>query len=290
MLPPSGVSFPVEVQYATNEPLYTFIDGLHNKQIIKNKKLFKALLVLSGYDTQLKPNLYTFDRPQNSIEVLYKIIQNSNQTRGVKVVIPEGSTVSDIKTATQKAFAQFNSPSIDDAFTIKDEGYLFPDTYFFSINSTSDEIVTKLKQTFTEKTKILFAGKTEKEIKDIVIMASVIEKEGRNIEERKMISGILWKRIEISMPLQVDATFLYTKGKGTSDLTLDDLKEDSLYNTYIHKGLPVAPINNPGLETIDAALNPTSSPYLFYLHDKDGVIHYAKTFDEHVKNKNKYLK
>lgn len=287
---PVGALLPVEIQYRNDEPLYSFVDALYQGKIIKNKKIFRVLLVASGYDTKLKPNMYTFDKAENMLGVFYHIAKDSSNARGVKVVIPEGSTVSEIKIITEKAFSEFQAQPSVSVFTKRDEGYLFPDTYFFSINSTESEIVAKLKQTFTEKTKTLFAGKTESEIKDIVTMASIIEKEGRNAEERKMISGILWKRIEIGMPLQVDATFLYTKGKGTSELTLGDLKEDSLYNTYIHTGLPVGPINNPGLETLDAALHPTESPYLFYLHDKTGLIHYAKTFPEHIKNKNKYLK
>ncbi len=288
--PPTDVSFPIEVQFNTDQPLSTFIAELHQKKIISNVKLFKIILVVNGYDKKLKPNIYTFTHPQDIFSVAYSLATDSSQARGVKVVIPEGSTVKEIEGIVHKTFPLFETLDKIPAFTQTDEGYLFPDTYFFSINSTEGEIIAKLKQTFDEKTKTLFTGKTEQQIKDIVIMASIIEKEGRNVEERKMISGILWKRIEIGMPLQVDATFLYTKGKGTSELTLDDLKEDSLYNTYTRTGLPIAPINNPGLETIDVALNPTPSPYLFYLHDKDGIIHYAKTFPEHIKNKNKYLK
>jgi UPF0755 protein len=93
----------------------------------------------------------------------------------------------------------------------------------------------------------------------------------------------------MGMPLQVDSTFSYINGKNTYELTLDDLKIDSLYNTYKYKGLPPGPINNPGLEAITSALNPIKTKYLYFLTEKDGTIHYAKTFEEHKRNKERYL-
>lgn len=286
---PDGAVFPTEVQYHVDEPLSLFIDNLRDSGIIKNPKLFKVLLVVTRYDTRIKPNIYRFTEPQNMFMVFSDLVHNSEQAKGVKVVIPEGSTVRDIQNNIRQAFPEFakQTPS---SFSKTDEGYLFPDTYFFSINSTEADIVVKLKKTFNEKTADLFAGKSEREIRDAVILASILEREGRGKEEQKMISGILHKRMAIGMPLQVDATFLYTIGKGSVDLTTDDLKSDSPYNTYTRIGLPIGPIGNPGLETLEAALHPTDSPYLYYLHDKKGGIHYAKTFDEHIRNKNKYLK
>ncbi len=105
-----------------------------------------------------------------------------------------------------------------------------------------------------------------------------------------MIAGILLNRLEKGMLLQVDAPFVYLLGKESKDLTVEDLKLDNPYNTYVYKGLPPGPIGNPGLQAIEAALSPTQNEYLFYLHDNDGDIHYAKTFAEHVKNKKNYLK
>lgn len=128
-----------------------------------------------------------------------------------------------------------------------------------------------------------------RKISDVIIMASILEGEALP-KDRQVVAGILWKRLSIGMPLQVDATFRYINGKGTYDLTADDLKIDSPYNTYIHKGLPPGPISNPGIDAISASLNPIPTKYLYYLTEKDGTIHYAKTFTEHIANKNKYLK
>ena len=105
-----------------------------------------------------------------------------------------------------------------------------------------------------------------------------------------MISGILWKRIKEKMPLQIDAPFLYERGKGSAQLSRADLTEDSLYNTYTRTGLTPTPIGNPGYDSLYAAAHPISSEYYFYLHGSDGRIHYGKTYSEHLKNKRIYLR
>ena len=175
--------------------------------------------------------------------------------------------------------------------TQKDEGYLFPDTYLFFPNVTTEEITRTLKSNFNKKTESLGGEikKSEKAIKEILTMASILEKEARKREDIEIISGILWKRIEIGMALQVDAPFVYYNGKGTYNLTTKDLKTDSPYNTYTRKGLPVGPIGNPGIDSILAAIYPKSSPYLFYLSDRDGNIYYSANFEKHKKNKILYI-
>jgi UPF0755 protein len=151
-----------------------------------------------------------------------------------------------------------------------EEGYLFPDTYFFFGTADEQDVLRYMNNNFKEKImsiqpEINVSSKSEK---DIIIMASIIEREAKGDADRGIISGILWNRIAKKMPLQVD----------------------SAPETYKTIGLPGAPICNPGLKAIEAAINPVSSPYLYYLHDKDGVIHYALTFAEHKQNKIKYLK
>ena len=121
-------------------------------------------------------------------------------------------------------------------------------------------------------------------------MASIIEREAITPEARRIVSGILWKRIKMGMPLQVDATFAYVNGKNTYELTAEDLHIDSKYNTYEYKGLPPGPICNPGLDSIIATIEPTATPYLYYLSEKNGTMHYAKTFEEHKMNKVKYMR
>ena len=127
-------------------------------------------------------------------------------------------------------------------------------------------------------------------LRDIVNMASILEREASTPEDMSLVSGVLWNRISKGMPLQVDATFMYLLGRKSSELTTADLKIKSAYNTYVNKGLPGGPIGNPGITAISAAINPTATSFMYYLSDKDGMMHYAKTFDEHVANKNKYLR
>ena len=126
-------------------------------------------------------------------------------------------------------------------------------------------------------------------LKDVIIMASILELEASTTESRGTISGILWKRLDLGMPLQVDSTFFYINGKNTYELTVKDLKINSPYNTYLHTGLPPTPVDNSGTDSIMAALSPISTNYLYYLSSKDGTIHYAKTLDEHRLNIARYL-
>ena len=122
-------------------------------------------------------------------------------------------------------------------------------------------------------------------------MASLIEEEARTEETRRIIAGILWKRLDKGMLLQVDSAFAFVNGeKDSKDLSLDDLKIESPYNTYLHKGLTPTPISNPGLDAIKATVEPIATKYYFYLSDDDGNMHYAVTHDEHVANKFIYLR
>ncbi|MBI4133443.1 endolytic transglycosylase MltG, partial [Candidatus Uhrbacteria bacterium] len=122
-----------------------------------------------------------------------------------------------------------------------------------------------------------------------LILASYLEREVPEFEDRRIVAGILLRRMQLGMPLQVDAVFGYIFGRDTYPPSLEDLKVDSPYNTYTHTGLPPGPINNPGLESIEAVLNPTKTDYLYYLTDTDGFMHYATTYAGHQTNQRKYL-
>lgn len=283
--PRKGI-YPKKIEYTENETMLSFITKLKNEDIITNSTLTKTLFVLQGIDRSIKPGIYTFERPSTVFTVVNTIASDSTNAKGIRVVIPEGTTVSEINDILNKAFTGKKVFNISSQY----EGYLFPDTYFFSANSTEASIVEKLTTTWKTKTAQLFHNMSEQEIKNTLIMASILEKEGKSASEREIISGILWKRLRENIALQVDATFLYTDNKGTAQLSIADLQRDNPYNTYKRKGLPVGPINNPGIETLRAALNPKESPYYFYLHDSRGQIYYAKTFEEHKKNKVLYLK
>jgi UPF0755 protein len=172
------------------------------------------------------------------------------------------------------------------------EGYLFPDTYFFYENIRPEQVIEAMRNNFDNQTKKLtlkmtFSGRS---LEDVIKMASIVEEEANLSEVRRTIAGILWKRIENNMPLQVDAPFFYLLGKTSAELTKNDLAMNSPYNLYKNKGLPPTPISNPGLETIEDVLNPINTKYWFYLSDSKGDTYYAETHDGHIANKAKYIK
>jgi len=264
---------------------------LDKENIIRSKSLFELCARVVGGEKPVAAGQYLFKEPISACTVAIRIARNISGIPEIHVTIPEGMSNKEVAAQLAK-----NIPHFDTAFYLEharaQEGFLFPDTYFFSENVTVEEVENTMIANFNKKIapsrgEIEMSGHTER---DIVIMASILEKEATTEEDKALVSGVLWKRISRGMPLQVDATFLYLLGKKSSELTVDDLKMNSAYNTYRNKGLPAGPIGNPGIVAIRAAIHPTTSPYLYYLSDDNGVMHYAKTFEEHVANKEKYLR
>lgn len=174
------------------------------------------------------------------------------------------------------------------------EGYLFPDTYEISKGETCEDIIISMLTNFGKKLTPELREEikkgpvgTPKTIFDVVTMASLIEKEVRLMDDKKIVSGILWKRLAIDMPLQLDATINYITGKGVPGASIKDTKIDSPYNTYKYTGLPLGPISNPGLNSITAAVHPKKTNYWYYL--SDGITHFSETLEQHNAAKAKYL-
>ncbi|MBU0649354.1 endolytic transglycosylase MltG [Patescibacteria group bacterium] len=173
------------------------------------------------------------------------------------------------------------------------EGYLFPDTYKFYKDATAEDAVRRLLINFDKKLEPEWReeiARQGKSVFEVITMASIIEKEMSGLEARKMVSDIFWKRLDMGMPLQSDASVNYVTGKKTTRPSIEDTQVDSPYNTYKYPGLPLGPISNPGAEAIEAAIYPTTNDYYYFLNTEDGDIIYSKTHDEHVENKAKYLK
>lgn len=265
-------------------------------QIFEERGVIRSAFVLRAYfkvfenGKPVMAGFYLFPKEESLRRIAGRLTGGEFLIERKKILITEGEDVIDVADTLYAEIPTFNK----DVFVTlarKDEGYLFPDTYFFFTTVSPKEARDAMYANFEAKIqpiqgKISKSGRT---LSEIVIMASIIEREAVTPEDRRIISGILWKRIKIGMPLQVDAAFDYVNGKTTHSLTLDDLNIDSPYNTYEYKGLPPGPICNPGLDTIIAAAEPKDSPYLYYLSDKDGKMHYAKNFEEHKRNKLRYL-
>jgi UPF0755 protein len=244
-----------------------------------------------GGDTSIKAGDYYFERRVGIVHVALRLSHGAYGTKPVKITVPEGYNVYDIGILLESKLPHVNAK----AFSIAakpSEGYLFPDTYYFLPRVASTDIIDLMKDNFKAKIESIKEAIATfgRPVKDVIIMASLLEEEARTDESRRIIAGILWKRLTIGMPLQVDAAFQYVNGKNTYQLTLDDLQADSPYNTYKYKGLPAGPISNPGLAAITAAVTPVQTKYLYYLSDKKGTLHYAENFEGHQRNRELYLR
>ncbi|PIP86605.1 hypothetical protein COV42_00270 [Candidatus Campbellbacteria bacterium CG11_big_fil_rev_8_21_14_0_20_44_21] len=266
------------------------ISVLKKENIIISPFWFKAFSYLSFKERNLVAGDYYFHEKESLLNVLTRLIRGEYGLFAESVTLPEGATASEMGKILKRKFSDF-----DEAVFVElsgEEGFLFPDTYKFLPNAKPAQVIDALKKNFEEKISEFGEEikKSGKSLREIIIMASILEKEARTDESRKIISGILWKRIKVGMPLQVDAVFPYIIGKNTFELSLEDLEFDSLYNTYRNLGLPPGAISNPGLSSILAALRPETSPYFFYLSDREGKIHYAEDFEGHKRNKALYLR
>jgi UPF0755 protein len=261
---------------------------LNEESILLYPKLLRYYMQYKNLSP--KSGFYSFYGPVNIINISKRISTADYGEVYKKIIIPEGVNNTQLIEIIKKSDLNIDENKLK--FLLKEnEGYLFPDTYSFLPDANEADIVQEMKSTFLEKIEQAEENKTiNKNRSDIVIMASLIEKEAsRNLNEKQIISGILWKRISIGMPLQVDAPFLYEIGRGSAQLSNKDLKKDSPYNTYTNTGLTPTPIGNPGYDSLFASAHPKQSEYFFYLHGNDGVVHYAKTYTEHLKNKRMYL-
>lgn len=263
---------------------------LRDAGVIRSESAFRLLVALQGGAHTVHAGDYLFKEPMDVFGIAHTVIIGAYGLDPTRFRVPEGATVRDMAKLFSTQLLRFDSAEFIEKATPM-EGYLFPDTYFFLPNTSTEKVIATMRQNFDAhiaevQDTINASGRS---LEDIVTMASLVEREARDSEDRRMIAGVLWNRIDRGMLLQVDAAFLYTLGKGTFDLTVSDLKSDSPYNTYVHKGLPPTPIGSPSLDAILAAANPTPNKYLYYLADKKGVTHYSKTYAEHLKNKAKYL-
>lgn len=264
---------------------------LKNSGAARSAFWFKNTAILLGDQRGVIAGDYFFTRDRNLFEVTQMVTTGDFGLEPIKVTIPEGASIKEIAIILADRFNVFDPVRFIEIAAEK-EGYLFPDTYYFLPNISEESVLKMLEETFAHKIEDLLPQieMSGRSLQSIITMASIIEREARTLESRRIISGILWKRIEIGMPLQVDVTFDYINGKGTFSLTREDLALDSPYNTYVYKGLPPGPIASPSLDSIEAALTPTDSSYLYFLADHSGTVYYSETFDEHVQKKRMYLK
>jgi UPF0755 protein len=288
---PPDFPTPYHLRIEPGQTLFSISQELLNDHVIRSPRLFEIFMLTFGNEKRVSAGEYFFAEPMNALEVALRISGRQFGIDRRKVTFPEGYTNKEMSKRLQEVFPDFNTTLFLD-LAYDEQGYLFPDTYGFFPSIEPDGVIAALRKNFDKKIAPLEddIAKSKRSKSDIIIMASIIEKEANGEEDRGVVSGILWKRIDAGMPLQVDAPFLFILDKKSRELTRQDLETKSLYNTYLHKGLTPTPINNPGLASIEAAIHPIPSEYLYYLHDATGAIHYASTYAEHKKNIQLYLK
>jgi UPF0755 protein len=285
-------NFPINelVSVPQGETLSEIADTLHESGVIRSPWAFRALMTALGRARTAQAGDYLFKEPRDLFSVARAMSIGAFGLEPLKIRVPERATVAEMARIFSSQLERFNAENFI-AQAQPHEGYLFPDTYFFLPNANESIVIQTLRQNFdaqvaTIQPDIDASGHS---LSDIVTMASILEREAYNTTDRKLISGVLWNRIERGMPLQVDAVFAYTLGKGTFDLTMADLTSDSPYNTYKFKGLPPTPIGSPSLDSLEAAANPTPNDYLYFLADRHGVTHYCKTYSCQLANKSRYF-
>lgn len=291
--PPSD--FPLNSIYSIEErrTLSEVSVEAKKQSLIKSPLFFKVFTILFSGNKGVISGDYVLNKKENIFGIAKRFADGDYRLSAVKITVPEGLNVYEIAEILSKKndLRNFNQREFFNLAKDK-EGYLYPDTYFFLPNIKAKQIVETMEENFTEKIAPIQKDikKSGKTFKEVLTMASILEKEVPKTEDRKIVAGILWKRISIGIPLQVDAVFPYITQRKGGTITRTDLKIDSPYNTYLNKGLPPGPISNPSLDAIMSAVSPKETKYLFYISDKKGITHFAKTLEEHNNNIERYLK
>ncbi len=301
--PVLGEKTPVTFEVVKGERFRSIGARLSSDSLIRSITVFKLYSFVTGSARKFQPGVYALDRTMSVPEIVREL------TRGVKnevmLKIIEGTAIKDIDAALANAGVtapgdimnvsleslRGSYPFLNNASSL--EGFLFPDTYEFTIHATPEKTVRRFLDAFEMKAWPLLSG--NKNWYQSLTLASYLEKEVVTEGDRRLVAGILLKRASIGMPLQVDATMLYAKCRGAFEscgstlLSKQDMKIDSPFNTYTHQGFTPTPIGNPGIAAIQAALNPASSGYLYYLSTPEGNTVFSKTLLEHNQNQARYF-
>ncbi len=268
---------------------------LEAANILRSPLSLKILYRIAGEDTAIQPGTYKLSAAMTPQELLQTLLSD---TQDVWVTLKEGLRVEEMADVLDDALEDTFDPEVFITLSKPQEGKLFPDTYLLPRESTAQSVFALLTSTFESRyTKAVTAsGEGTLSKKDTIILASLVEREGRGEKDSRIVAGILKNRLELGMPLQVDATLQYASGFDLEKQTwwgvprASDKESVSEFNTYKNAGLPPSPICNPGLVSLQAALQPEESEYLYYIHDTTGIPHYARTYPEHQANIEKYLR
>ncbi len=268
---------------------------LKQQNLIRQPLAFKVWIKLNNLETQLQAGTFELSPSMSVKTIVNELTQGTND---IWVTFPEGMRREEIS----ESLASYYLPEFDQedflSKTVSLEGQLFPDTYLIPKMSSTQTIINLLTENFESKMQPLQPQFEDLKYSEnqILTMASILEREAKGLNQMRLVSGVLWKRLEMGMPLQADATLQYATGYNEQTgswwtaPTSENKEVESPFNTYAYPGLPPHPICNPGLQAVKASLDPASSNYLYYLHDNQGQIHFAQNLQEHNQNVNQYLR
>lgn len=279
---------------------------LAQNHIIDNPKAYYAAVEAADAAMSIKPGDYILTTGQDPASVVTQLVEGPN-VEGITLTIQEGLTVAQTAARVEetlgipadKFIAQAKAsnyvadyPFLEGAYDDSLEGYLYPKTYSFSEQPTADQVIrTLLDQFQTETTSLgLDNAPTGLSAHDIVTMASLIERETAVADERPLVASVMYNRLAIDMPLQIDAAIVYARGGGSDPVTYDDLEIDSPYNIYQNLGLTPGPICSPSVSSIEAALNPSDTDYLYYVAspDGDGTHRFSSDYEQFERDSQEY--
>lgn len=289
------------VEVAEGDSFYGILDKLSEEGKIKNKFLVKLYLKICGIKPEVLEGTYKLNKSMTLNEFV-NLLTDSNKDK-VYITIPEGYTIDDIAEKLEENNICNSKEFID---SVKNyelpkyisnnpnkrynlEGFLFPDTYSFNKNENADFIIktmlNRFEKVWQEIVEDLNISIPEEEIEKKVNVASIIEKEAVVDSERSFISSVIYNRIAIGMPLQIDATVIYSYGYHIEKMYEKYLEIDSPYNTYMYYGLPIGPISNPGRASLMAALKPKETDYLYYLLESENTHYFTDNYDDFLRRK-----
>lgn len=294
----------ITITIAPGENANQIIAKLKEEGIIKHELAFKYYLKTHDVGAKLRAGSYQLSPSMTTEEIVQELLTGVGEM--IRFTIPEGYTLRDIADLfeaedimTADVFWNlvrtydisgygFMKGCPDNDHRL--EGFLFPDTYFIAKHTAPEKVIAMMLDRFQEVWAQLPENKSGLSNYDVVILASMVESEAKLDDERATIASVYLNRMRIQMPMQCDATILYAMPERKTQLYYSDYQYESIYNTYLHAGLPPTPISNPGIKSLEAAVQPAQTEYLYYLWDKkdnDGHV-FAKTYDQHLKNIDQY--
>lgn len=268
------------------------IRRLKSENFIRNEKIFSFILSIIRFPGAIEPGAYQLSRNMNTFQIADILLNHPYQKW---IVLVPGLRIEQVAERLAKKF-NWDSAKTKEFLSAGKEGYMYPDTYLLNTDYSPSDVARRLIANFNEK----FDSKIRQDLlnQDVrndtaVKIASLIERESGGDEDKALIAGIIWNRLDKGMRLQIDATIQYVLGTPNDWWPMvkpPNMKTESPYNTYLYKGLTPGPICNPSLASIKAATYPSETNCIFYLHDRAKQIHCAVTYEEHLNNIEKYLK